>query len=328
MTTPVNGAGRKLAWWGDLRNQPALRWARTQDVWLILLLMGAMSAALAPNFLSAYNLSNLLDQAATLGIISIGQFIVILSGGFDLSVGGVVALSAMVTATYSVGVGGASLILGVLAGALVGLVSGLAITRASLPPFIATLGMLGVARGLAYAVSEHSVVASLPLFATLRNFEIGILPFSALIWLVLAALFAIWLRRFRTGRYIAAIGGSEPSARQAGISVGPIKLLVYTASGLLAGIAGATYVIRSGSGVPLLGNGWELDSIAIVVIGGSNLFGGSGELPKTVAATIIYMMISNVMNLASVDPYFQDILAAVIIVGVVALRLAQNRGQP
>ena len=307
-----------LAWWARLQSQ---------DVWLILLLMVLGSAIIAPDFLSAENLSNLLDNCAIIGLISLGQFLVILSGGFDLSVAGVLALAGMIAAASTNEFGLVALPGALLVGAVLGAINGLAVTKFDIPPFIATLGMAGVARGIGYAVSEQTLVANAAFFDQLRETSVGPVPLTAIVWLGVAFLLWILLRRFRIGQYIAAVGGNNEAARLAGVNVARVKLLVYTLSGLLAGLAGLLYVVRSGSGVPQLGLGWELDSIAIVVIGGSNLFGGSGQLPKALAATIIYLMIGNVMNLASVDPYFQSIMAAVIVVAVVVLRLAQNRDE-
>lgn len=316
--SPLAGALRfaRAPWLGHIRSQ---------DVWLILLAMVAIASLVTPYFLTTFNLANLLDTSAIIGIIAIGQFVVILSGGFDLSVGGVLALAGMVTAVYTNKYGPIALVAPLLVGAACGLVNGIAVTRFDVPPFIATLGMLGIARGAAYAVGQQSVVAHSAFVGQLQNTSIGFVPLTAIAWLTIASIVWLILRRSTIGHYVAAIGGSEQTARLAGINVNAVKLAVYTLSGLLAGLAGLLYVVRSGSGVPQLGQGWELDSIAIVVIGGSNLFGGKGELPKAVAATVIYVMIRNVMNLASVDPFLQDIVAAAIVVAVVALRVTQSQ---
>lgn len=300
-------------------------WLLTYDVWLILLLMTLAASLLTPNFLTALNLTNLLRQSSIIGILSIGQFLVILSGGFDLSVAAVMAFSSVILASY----GGENLWLAMLAavsaGLLLGLVNGLFISRGRMAPFIVTLAMLGIARGLAFSIADTSVMLRNEAFRRFSDISLGVLPMPALVWLLAALLLQLLVRGTRTGMHISAIGGREDTARLAGVPVARVKALVYAASGALAGLAGVLFVARSGSGMPHVGTGWELDTIAAVVIGGTDLFGGEGSLPRAMAGVLIYMMIRNVMNLLGMDPYLQDMLKAVVILAAVAFGLLRGR---
>ncbi|MBK9613641.1 ABC transporter permease [Candidatus Amarobacter glycogenicus] len=294
------------------------------DVWLILLAMIVAASLFTPNFLTSLNIANLLRQTSIVGILSIGQFLVILSGGFDLSVAAVMALSSVILASY----GGENLWLAIFAamaaGLLLGLANGLFISRGRMAPFIVTLAMLGIARGLAFSVADTSVMLRNESFGGC-DISLGVLSMPAMVWLLAALLLQLLVRGTRTGMHISAIGGREDTARLAGVRVARVKTLVYAASGVLAGPACVLFVARSGSGMPHVGTGWELDTIAAVVIGGTDLFGGEGSLPRAMAGVIIYMMIRNVMNLLGMDPYLQDMLKAVIILAAVAFGLLRGR---
>lgn len=311
---------------GRLRNRLPSTFLRGSEVYLIFLGMVVLATLFVPNFFTPYNVQSLLGQATVLGLLATGQFLVILSGGFDLSVGAVLALGSVVFAVYAAEYGllaGTALAVG--AGALLGLVSGIAVTKGGVPPFIATLGTLGIARGLAFTVSERSVILENDLFRGFSFASIGFVPLQAVVWILIAAAVYAFMRRSKTGLRVYAVGGAEDTARLAGVSVDRVKLLVYTASGCLAGVAGILFVARSGSGLPQVGNGWELDSIAAVVIGGTALFGGRGSLPKAMVGVLIYMTIRNVMNLLGLDPYLQDILKAAVIFTAVGLGVRRAR---
>jgi ribose/xylose/arabinose/galactoside ABC-type transport system permease subunit len=301
------------------------RWLAAAEVWLALAALAAVGALVSPAFLGAGNLSNLLSQSALLGILAVAQFLVIVSGGFDLSVAAVMALSSMVFAS-SIGQGPAVAgTLAILTGGACGLFNGLVVTRGRVQPLIATLAMMGIARGLALSVSERSILVNDPTVTALREFG-GLLSVPTLVWFAVVALAALWLGTTRQARHLYAVGGNEATARLAGVDVARVKLGVYTASGLLSGLAGVVLVIRSSSGPPLGGMGWELDTIAAVVIGGVNLFGGEGRLLRAMAGVLIYQMIANVMNLSGLDPYYQDIVRAGVIIAAVGLALFRQRG--
>jgi ribose transport system permease protein len=296
------------------------------DVFFILLAIGIVAAIASPVFLSGQNLSNLLTQSALLGILSVGQFVVIVSGGFDLSVAAVMALSSVVLAsTVSIGVVPAAL-LAVLIGLACGIFNGLVVTVGRVLPLIATLAMMGIARGLAFSISERSILVRDPLVGALREVDgFGLLSLPTMIWFAVVVVAAVWFRTTRQAVHVYSVGGNEQTARLAGVSVNAVKFGVYAMSGFLSGIAGVVLVIRSSSGVPLGGMGWELDSIASVVIGGTNLFGGEGRLLHAMAGVLIYQMIANIMNLVGVDPYYQNILRAAVIIVAVGLSILRQR---
>jgi ribose/xylose/arabinose/galactoside ABC-type transport system permease subunit len=294
------------------------------DVFVILLVIGTAAALISPAFLSTRNLSNLLTQSALLGILSVGQFLAVVSGGFDLSVAAVMALSSVVLAqNASLGLLPAAL-LAVAVGAGCGIFNGIVVTIGRVQPLIATLAMMGIARGLAFSISERSILVNDPLLTALRDTS-GFLTLPTLIWFAVVAIAALWFRTTRQARHVYAVGGNEQTARLAGVAVNTVKLGVYTASGVLSGLAGVVLVIRSSSGVPLGGIGWELDSIASIVIGGTNLFGGEGRLLHAMAGVLIYQLIANIMNLAGVDPFYQNIVRAAVIILAVGFSILRQR---
>jgi ribose/xylose/arabinose/galactoside ABC-type transport system permease subunit len=297
-----------------------------KEVWLVLLGMVILASVLTPNFFTAFNIGNLLNQSSIYGMLAIGQFLVILSGGFDLSVAAIMALSSCIIAKY--GVDNIYLTMGVaiLAGLALGMVNGLSITYGKVPPMIATLAVAGIARGLAFNITAQAISVDHPAIKFLGG-GIGIFSYSTIIWIVVAVIFAAFLYLTRTGTYIYAVGGNEDTARLAGVKTDRIKLLVYTLSGLVSGIAGILFVIRATSGVPHVGVGWDLDTIAAVVIGGSRVNGGVGKLTSAMAGILIYMLIRNALNIIGLDPFFQDIIKAIIIltaVGVSLIRVSKK----
>lgn len=295
------------------------------DVYLIFAGLAVVAALVSPNFLSAGNIRNLLTQSALLGIISIGQFAVVVAGGFDLSVASVMALASVLLAATAKTIGFVPAAgLALLAGAACGAFSGLVITKGRVQPLIATLAMMGIARGLAFSVSQKSILVSDPVLDALREID-GFITVPMVVWLVALVAAVFWFRSTRQALHVFAIGGNEQTARLAGVAVDAVKIGVYTASGALSGLAGIVLVIRSSSGVPLGGIGWELDSIASIVIGGTNLFGGEGRLLHAMAGVVIYQMIANVMNLAGLDPYYQNIVRAAVIIIAVGLSILRQR---
>jgi ribose transport system permease protein len=322
---PARGSGAQTAGRTLLRRLDA-RFSGS-EVWLMLVLLLVAGGLWAENFATPLNLNNLLKQTSIIGILAIAQFLVIVAGGFDLSVAGILALTSVITARYYPEIGGVPAIaLALLTGLVLGLCNGLVITRGRVPPLVATLAMLGIARGIAFTITERSILAND--FRPFGNASLaGVVPLTAIIWLALVALVYLFLRYTPVGLHIFAVGGREDTARLAGINVTRVKLLVYTLAGFLSGIGGILFVARSGSGVPNVGEGWELDTIAAVIIGGTNLFGGEGSLLRAMGGVLVYMVIRNVMNLSGIDPYYQDIIKAGIILVAVALRVARMQTQ-
>jgi ribose/xylose/arabinose/galactoside ABC-type transport system permease subunit len=301
-----------------------LRQLLKQDVLLILIGFVIIASLISPAFLTPTNLTNLLSQSALLGILATAQFLVVVCGGFDLSVAAVMALSSLVFAS-NVGIGvGPAAVMALATGGACGLFNGLVITKGRVQPLIATLAMMGIARGLALSISEKSILVRDPVVAAIRSFS-WLVSVPTMVWFAVVLVGIVWFATSRQALHVYAVGGNEQTARLAGVRVDRIKIGVYTASGLLSGLAGLALVMRASSGSPLGGMGWELDTIAAIVIGGTNLFGGEGKLLRAMMGVLIYQMIANIMNLTRIDPFYQDIVRACVIVAAGALGVLRQR---
>jgi ribose transport system permease protein len=276
-------------------------------------------------YLSAANLRVVLAQTVIVAIGALGMTLIIISGGIDLSVGSVIALTGVVTAV-SLRAGAAPLVAlaaGVVAGAVVGLVNGLAITALRVVPFIATLGMLGIARGLAKYVADQQTV-NVP--ATWIN-ELAVtfpsrpwMLFAPGVWLTiaLAAVMTLVLRNSIFGRRVFAIGSNEAAARACGVDVARLKVRLYGVAGLFFGLAGVTQMSRLRQGDPTVAVGAELDIIAAVVIGGGSLNGGEGSIPGAMIGALVMSLLRNGCQQMGWANYVQEIIIGVIIVLAVA----------
>jgi ribose/xylose/arabinose/galactoside ABC-type transport system permease subunit len=289
---------------------------------IALLLIGAAMSFAHPAFLTTPNLINVARQVSINGILAVGVTLVLLTGGVDLSLGSVVALAGVVAASlaqagaYPVFVVVAA---GVAAGACCGAINGVVVTRGRVPSFIATLGMMTAARGLALVVSNGRPVSNLSPDFTRLGGDLGRLPIPVIVLAVVALLAWVVLKHFRLGRHIHAVGGNPEAARAAGIRVGAIGMIVYTACGALAGVAGLVLAARITTGQPNAGVGFELDAIAAVVIGGTSLSGGVGRISGTILGVLLIGVINNGLDLLAVSSYYQAIVKGVIIIGAVWL---------
>jgi ribose/xylose/arabinose/galactoside ABC-type transport system permease subunit len=298
---------------------------------IALLLIGAMLAAATPNFLTTGNLINVARQIAINGILAVGVTFVLLTGGVDLSLGSVVALAGVVAAgfahpgQYPVVV---PVLMGVLAGTACGAANGLVVTRGGVAPFIATLGMMTVARGLALVASGGRPVSDMSPGLTRLAGDLFGLPVPVLILAVVSVASWAFLANMRLGRYLYAVGGNENAARAAGIGVGRVKMFAYTLCGSLAGLAGVVLAARVTTGQPNAGVGYELDAIAAVVIGGTSLSGGTGGVGGTLLGALLMGVINNGLDLLGVSSYYQQIIKGVIIVGAVLLDRWQKDESP
>jgi ribose transport system permease protein len=285
-----------------------------------------------PFFLTANNLLNILDQVTILGILALGMTFVIITAGIDLSVAAVLALSMMVLGWTSHNAGWPlwlSIIAAILVGGLCGLVSGLGVTVTKLPPFIATLAMLSIARGTANVITDGQQIVGYPDWFTALSTErhFGFLTITALVLIVLLVLGWAFLRYRPGGREVYAVGGSAEVARLAGIKVKRVTTSVYVLSGLLAGLAGVVLAARLDSSQPSAAVGLELDVIAAVVIGGASLSGGVGRVPGTVVGVLIIGVLRNGLNLLSVSPFVQQIVIGVVIALAVMVDVLQHRSE-
>lgn len=293
--------------------------------WGLAIALVAIGAALAiahPGFLTVPNLLNVARQISINGILAVGVTLVLLTGGVDLSLGSVVALAGVVAASMAhpnqypllVPIG-----LGVSAGALCGATNGLLVTRGRVPSFIATLGMMTAARGLALVVANGRPVSNLSQDFTWLGGDLGRVPIPALVLVGLALGTSVVLNKLRLGRHLYAVGGNAEAARAAGINVTAVRMFAYTACGALAGVAGVVLAARITTGQPNAGVGYELDAIAAVVIGGTSLSGGVGRVGGTILGALLVGVINNGLDLMNVSSYYQAIVKGVIIVGAVWL---------
>jgi ribose transport system permease protein len=310
---------------------------RTREIGVLaalIVLCIAMSFA-SPYFLKTQNLFNVLRGMSTIGIMAIGMTMVIVSGGIDLSVGSVAAVSAMLTArlmTYHNVPPWISVIGGMLMGLLLGATNGFIITRIKVNPFITTLGMMSVARGLTYLLAtglQGSVASNIPMRNEQVNFlgsgYIGVVPFPVIEMVVLVTIFSLFLKHVVLGRQIYAVGSNEQAARLSGVNVGNVRLFVYTLLGGLAALAGVMGAGLLSTAPTNLGLGTELDVIAAVVIGGASLAGGEGTILGAVIGAAIMAVIRNAFVLLKLPIYLQTITIGVVIIIAVALDQLRKR---
>ncbi len=315
-------SGLPQKWFGRAGAGGKRHWVDYAFVVAFIILV-VITASMADVFFTQRNLSNLLRQAVTNGLLSLGMLIVILTGGIDLSVGPIVALTGIMVAGFSKG--GMALFPAILICLVVGIacgaVNGFFISRFKLQPFIVTLATLGTIRGLVYVYSEIPITPSDPAFrAVLGAGFIGPLPISAIIMLACYPIVWFFLNRTSSGRAIVAIGGNEEAVRLAGINVKWNIFLAYMISGFFAALAGVILASRLGISQPSVGTGFELDAIAACVIGGAILGGGGGSTFGTLAGVVSLGMIDNLLNLFNVQSYYQQILKGVIILVAVLAR--------
>jgi ribose transport system permease protein len=272
----------------------------------------------SPVFLTTGNIGNVLTQTAVIAVLAVGQLLVVLTRGIDLSVGSTLALASVVGAiAFEHGQQGPGVIVVMLAtGAAVGFVNGAVYVWGRLPhPFIITLATLSVARGLALRLSDGQPKRGMPpAVRSIGNDSIGWLPHSTFLVAAIAVLVAVVLSRLVWGRWIYATGGNPEAARRTGIPVGPVLVSVYVMCGLLAGVAAIVTSGRLNAGSPTAGELAELDSIAAVIIGGASFLGGRGNVANALVGAVMIGVIRNGMNLLNVDAFLQPIVIGVVIV--------------
>jgi ribose transport system permease protein len=306
--------------------------ARFQSLIALTVMVAALSLA-SPNFLTVDNGMNVLRQISINLCLSLGMTLVILSGGIDLSVGSVLALAGAIAAgllknglalerfnvLVQFTVFGAMLA-GLATGVALGWFNGFVITRFKLPPFVATLGMLSIARGLTMLWTGGFPITGLGgRFGFIGTGHLLGVPMPVWISAALALVFYGVTRRLRFGRHLFAVGGNERAAALSGLNVDRIKLGVYTLAGALAGVAGLLVTARLDSATPNAGLSYELDSIAAVVIGGTSLSGGRGSIFGTVLGCLIIGVLNNGLFLLDVSPFWQQVVKGAVILAAVAM---------
>lgn len=297
---------------------------------LILILITIIFSLLSPNFLTYSNIVGILRQVSIIGIIAAGQTLVIITAGIDLSVGSIVALSGVVSAAVALGTDNAILGIGagLLAGALIGLFNGFLISKIKLAPFIVTLASMTLFAGLALVLSEgNPIIVADPVYQFIGQGYLGPIPFPIILLLAVYAILYFVLKKTIHGQYIYAMGGNEKATILSGIKVDRHKIIVYATSGLLAGLAAIILTSRLSSATPVAGAGYELDAIAAVILGGTSLFGGRGNVLGTLVGVLILGVLTSGMNLINVSPFYQDISKGVIILVAVIIDRIINKGK-
>lgn len=283
---------------------------------------------LTPHFLTVSNLLNVAQQATIIAIIAVGMTFVIITGGIDLSVGSVLAFAGVVMANaLQSGVTlPLALLIGLGVGLACGVINGLLITVGRLPPFIATLGMMSVARGAALMFTEGRPISGFSEgFRSIATGEILRIPAPVVIMIVVYLIAHFVLKRTKLGRYTYAIGGNEEAALLSGINVRLNKTLVYGIAGLLSGLAAILLTARLNSAQPIAGMNYELDAIAATVIGGTSLLGGEGTVSGTLIGALIMAVLRNGLNLLSVSSFFQQVVIGSVIIFAVLIDMALKR---
>ena len=307
---------------------------------IALLLLATYLSVASPYFFTDSNLANIARQSSITAILAVGQTFVILAAGIDLSIAAIAALSASVSAvlmTQQLTLAGATigpvsfevgLVIALAAGTLAGLINGLIITYGRIPDFIATLGTMGAFRGLALLVTDGLPVPSHVTATELRGYlpnqliwlggaDIYGFPVAALVALSIGILGWFVLRYTALGRSIYAVGGNREAARVSGININRTKIATYTVSGFMAGVAGLVLMGRLNSANALMAEGEELRSIASVIVGGTNLFGGEGGAIGSLIGALIIGMLGNGLNLLDVSPFWQRVIQGLVIILVV-----------
>lgn len=282
----------------------------------------------SPYFLTATNLSSVVRQTAVINIMALGMTLVIVSGGIDLSVGSILAFAGVMGTLTMVSNG--SVLFGIAAGVFFGLLWGVAngvmITGLKIPPFIVTLGTLGIVRGLTLVVTNGLPVVGLPKeHSYLGEGTVGPVPFVLVVLIVCAVIMHVVLHSTKLGRYTYAIGSNEEAAIYAGIPVARYKIAIYGIAGMLTGLAAMIETSRLMTGQPTAGVSYELQVIAAVVIGGGSLTGGEGTVIGTLIGAFIMGLLSNGSDLLGVNPYWQQAIIGSIIIMAVALDAARKR---
>jgi ribose transport system permease protein len=312
----------------------SLRLVQTGPV-LILALVVAVMTGLSPYFLTERNITNLGFQTSIVAVLALGQLLVILTRGIDLSVGSVVALGGVLGGIVAgSAVGGSSSSHGALAilvmvacGAGVGVLNATVLIGGRvMNPFIVTLGMLSIVRGAALVISDAQTTTGMPpAVQTLGTGKIGPLPVPAVLVAVLALVAWLMLTRTQWGRWIYAVGGDPDAARRVGIPVSRVLLSVYVLCGAAAGVAAVLVAGRTNAASPIAGQLLELDAITAVVIGGASFFGGRGSVFNVIAGALIIGVLRNGLNLLDVTPFWQSIAIGVLVIASLELDVLRAR---
>lgn len=302
--------------------------SREIGIFVVLVVICILLAIIEPRFLLLSNITNVLRQMAVIAIISVGMTYVIITGGIDLSVGSTVAFTGCITALmlvegYPIAL---CVLVGLLLGTLVGFVNGVLIVHVKLAPFIATLGTMGIARGLVLALTRGYPIQPFPkAFEYIGRGYLGIFPIPVIIMILVVIIGHILLSRTKIGRYIYYIGSNEKAARLSGLPVNATTIFVYTIAGFFSGLASVVLISRLTSAQSNMGSGFELDAIAAVVIGGTSLSGGEGSVLGSLIGAALMGIIKNALILLGVNVYWQSVVIGLVIVLAVSIDAFRKR---
>ena len=297
------------------------------SILIFLFIMSTIFSILTPNFLTFSNIINIVRQITVISLLAFGMNFVILIGGIDLSIGSVVASSAMVAGVVHLSTGSFFLTItaAILSGTIVGFINGVIITKLKIPDFIATLSMMSVIRGFVMVYTKaRPIYGFSDTFLNLGQGYIGPIPFPVVISLVVFFICYGVLRLTKFGCHIYAVGGNKEVARLSGINVDRVKILVYGISGTVAAISGILLAARIAAAVPIAGAGYEMDAITAVILGGTNLFGGRGSIVGTLLGMLVIGILANGLVLLGVDPFAIIILKGVILLVAIAISARRN----
>jgi len=296
---------------------------RQYGIFVVFIIISLILSFISPQFLTVSNWTIIITQASINALLAFGVTFVIITGGIDLSLGSMVAVTGVTAAmlahpdTFPVVL---PIFAGLLAGLLMGVFNGFIITKSKIAPFIVTLGTMTIGRGLALILSKGRPISNLSdSFNFIGGGDVFGIPFPIIVLAIIFTICSITLKKTLLGRYIYAVGGNEQAARASGINVNQVKMAVYSISGLLAGLAGVLLTSRITTGQPNAGAGFELDAIAAAVIGGTSTSGGTGTITGTLVGVLLIGVINNGLDLLNVSSYYQQVVMGAIIIGAVVL---------
>ncbi|MDR3225113.1 MAG: ribose ABC transporter permease [Clostridiales Family XIII bacterium] len=315
----------------DLRQKRSLKetiFLGDMGILVALIVLCVVMGILSPVFFSVDNWKNILVQVSINAVIAAGMGMVILTGGIDLSVGAIVAVCGLVLGVvmvYNDGPIWQAVVLSCLVGTAFGAANGLLIAKLKMPPFIATLGMMSIARGFAYTISDGTPIYMYPKKFLAVAGNLGPIPIPIIIMVAVFVVAFYILKYTKLGRYTYAIGGSESAAILSGINVPLYKFIIYTITGFLCSISAIILTARIDSAIAVAAEGYELDAIGAVVIGGTSMLGGEGRISGTIIGVLIYGVVSNGLNLLTVPQGNQRIIKGIIIIVAVLIDVLRKR---
>ena len=302
------------------KNRSATFSLRAYALWFLFIAAFLVLIGVSPTFRNPQNLLNLLQQCSVNGILACGITLILIGGGFDLSIGATAALSGMAAAAVFIRLGiPIGVACALFASLLAGLVNGLLVAKVGINPLIATLGTQIILRGILYTSTNATPIYGLPIsWMRVGIGSIGPFPIATTIFALVAIFTHVLLRHTPYGQYLLSTGGNFEAARLSGISVDRVKIVMFSLGGLFAGIAGLILLGQTNTGRPAAALGYELNAMASAVVGGTPLSGGEGSIPGTVLGVLLLGMVGNALNLMNVSPYWQPAVTGIILLVAVS----------